>query len=332
MKWHKRTAIRGFTVVELLVAMLLGLLLGGAIITVFVENRRSFNRDETVMRMQDDARQSVRELVNDMSMAGYWSDLVLPTAIVPDASLDVVTDCGPAGVANWIYQAVTPGTNEAQALIAVDNATAGTANGTFSCIDGGEIVPGTDVVAIKRLAGARAAVPTVNSVYLRTNGTLAMLYREPAAAPPAVPIAVPFADWEYRPSIYYVRNFATQPADGIPTLCRKVLQYGGAPTMATECLAQGIEDLQVEYGLDISGDGEPNAYVTNPTLVQMQTAVSARIYVLARSANADTRYTNDKTYQISNAPAFTPNDNFYRRVYTITVGLKNMASLRRLRS
>ena len=102
--------------------------------------------------------------------------------------------------------------------------------------------------------------------------------------------------------------------------------------MTTECLAQGIEDLQIEFGLDTNGDGEPNTYLANPTLVQMQTAVTARVFVLARSADPDMRYTNGKTYQISNAPAYTPADSFYRRVYSVTVGLKNMASLRKLRS
>ena len=64
---------RGFTLVELMVALVLGLLLGGAIITIFIENRRGFDRDETLMRMQDDARQAIREIANDLSMAGFWA-------------------------------------------------------------------------------------------------------------------------------------------------------------------------------------------------------------------------------------------------------------------
>ena len=326
--------IRGFTVIELMIAMVLGLLLGSAIITVFVENRRSFNRDDAIMRMQDDGRQAVRELVNDLSMAGFWADLVVPTTIVPDASLNVAIDCGPA-VPNWIYQAVTPGTNNSHSITTVDNATGATANANFNCINAAEVAPGTDVIAIKRVAGAEVAPAaiTANTVYLRTNGTLGMLYQEPAAVPPAVAIPAPFRDWEYRPSIYYIRNFAVVAGDGIPTLCRKALQYGGGnPTMIDECLAQGVEDLQVEFGLDTNADGEPNIYVPNPTFAQMQSAVTARIFVLSRSADPDDRYTNPKTYQISNAPAYTPADSFYRRVYSVTVSLKNMAALQRLRS
>jgi type IV pilus assembly protein PilW len=283
--------------------------------------------------MQDDARQAVRELTNDLSISGFWADLVLPGAVTQDGSLAVVTDCGPAGVVNWIYHAVTPGTNDSLAVTGVDNATGANANTRFSCIAAGELVPGTDVIAVKRAAGARlTGAPVANTVYLRTNGTLGLLYREPPAVPPAVAVPAPFSDWEYRPSIYYVRNFAASVGDGIPTLCRKVLQYGGVPTVVTECLAQGIEDLQIEFGLDPDGDAEPNIFVPNPTLAQLQTAVAARIYVLARSADPDIQYTNGKTYQISNAPAYAPADNFYRRVFSVTVGLRNLASLRRLRS
>lgn len=334
MVQHSRIGSRGFTLVELMIALVLGLLISGAILSVFVENRRSFDRDESIMRMQDDARQAIRELVNDLSMAGYWADLVLPTAVTPDGSLAVATDCGPAGIAEWIYQAVTPGTNISQALTQVDNATGATANASFSCIAASQLEPGTDVIAVKRLAGARTTgAVTANTVYLRTNGTLGLLYREPEATPSAVVIPVPFSDWEYRPRIYYIRNFAVTAGDEIPTLCRKILLYSAAaPTVTDECLAQGIEDLQIEFGIDADGDGEPNAFVADPTLAELQDAVAARVYLIARSADPDQRYTNDKTYQISNAPVSTPADNFYRRVYSVTVGLRNIANRQRLRS
>lgn len=322
----------GFTIVELMVAMVLGLLMGGAILNVFLFSRHSFDRDESVMRMQDDARQAVRTLADDLSMAGFWADLLLPSAVVMDGSLAVGTDCGPAAVADWIYQPVTPGTSESLAVTFVDNATGATAAASFSCIDAGEIEPDTDVIAIKRVAGADTAVPIDDTVYLRTNGTVGLLFMEPAAVPPAAAVPAPFKNWEYRPGIYYVRNFAITAGDGIPTLCRKVLVFDSPPSMDTECLAQGIEDLQIEFGLDEDGDGRPNLYLANPTLAQLQIAVSARIYVLARTSDPDLRYTNPKTYRIGNAPEYTPADNFYRRVFSISVGINNLRSLQELRS
>lgn len=317
----------GFTIVELMISVLVGLVLASGIVTVFTNSRHSFDRDSNILRMQDDARQAIRELTYDLSMAGFWADLLAPQMVVVDGGLSVASDCGPAGIVNWIYQPVVTGALQSQAIAMVDNATAVTADASFSCL-GADVVPGTDIISIKRVAGAVASgALTAGNVYLRSNGTLGLLYQEPVAAP-AIVIPAPYKDWEYRPSIYYVRRFAVDPADGIPTLCRKILRYAANPTIETECLAQGVENLQIEFGLDVNADGSPDGYVANPTPAQMLNAVSAEIYVLTRSATPDFRYTNDKTFTVSNAPAYTPADNFYRRVFSVSISLRNLRSLR----
>lgn len=316
----------GMTMVELLIAMVLSLIVGAAVVTTFTNNRQSFRQDENILRMQDDARNALREIAFDLSMAGHYADLLLPGSVVPDTSLALGTDCGPGAAADWMYQTVDVATGNSLSVVALDNATASNAAASFSCIDAGEFEPGTDVVSIKRVAGARTAAPNAGSVLLRTNGTVGLLYREPMPGPPVVPVPPPSADWEYRPSIYYVRSFATTPADGIPTLCRKVLR-GAGPSMTTECLAAGIEDLQIEYGIDTTDDGNPNTFVSNPTLVQLQDVVSARIYLLARTTEIDVSYTNDKTYTVSNAPAYTPADSFHRHVFATNVTIQNIRSM-----
>ena len=107
---------------------------------------------------------------------------------------------------------------------------------------------------------------------------------------------------------------------------RKVLG-GAGPSMLTECIATGIENLQIEYGIDTSGDGNPNTYMSAPTLAELQNVVSARINLLARTTDVDVRYTNQKTFSIGNAPDYTPNDSFHRRVYSTTVAIQNIRSM-----
>ena len=153
-----------------------------------------------------------------------------------------------------------------------------------------------------------------------------MLFNGPVPAAPPFAVAAPMADWEYRPSIYYVRQYANTPGDNIPTLCRKAFR-DAAPVMDTECIATGIENLQIEYGIDTTEDGHPNAYVTNPTLAEMQDVVAARIFLLARTTDIDTRYTNNKTYSLSNAPDLVPGDSFHRRVFSTNVSIQNIRSL-----
>jgi type IV pilus assembly protein PilW len=316
----------GFTLVELMIAMVLSLTLGGAIITIFANNSHSFNQDENVLRMQDDARHALREIAFELSMAGHYADLLLPGSVVADTSLTLTIDCGPAGSPEWMYQTEAIGTDQSLSLTGLDNATAAMAAANHTCIAGGEFVAGTDVVSIKRVAGARTAVATPGQIYLRTNGTVGLLFREPASGAPPVFVAPPLAEWSYRPSIYFIRNFSNAPGDGIPALCKKTLR-GAGPSMLTECLAAGIENLQIEYGVDISDDGNPNVFLPNPTLLQMQNVVSARIFLLARTTNQDQRYQNDKTYNVSNAPPYAPGDNFHRRVVSTTVSIQNIRSL-----
>jgi type IV pilus assembly protein PilW len=225
-----------------------------------------------------------------------------------------------------MYWATDPATGESLSLAAVDNATDLTVAAAHSCFAGGELLDGTDVVSIKRVAGAQTVTPSAGNVYLRTNGTVGFLFSGPA--PTAAPVAVvaPSADWQFRPSIYFIREFANAPGDGIPTLCRKIMD-GAGPAMTTECLATGIENLQIEYGIDTSFDGHPNVYVSNPTVTQMQNVIAARIFLVARTTEIDVRYTNDKTYSVSNSPDFEPDDSFHRRVFSISVSIRNIRNL-----
>ena len=316
----------GFSVVELMIAMLLSLILGSAIVTVFVNNSYSFNQDENIARMQDDARHALREIAFDISMAGHYAELHIPNTVMHDAGLTIGIDCGPVGEINWMYRTIEAGTGNSMSIAAIDNATNADVGAAHSCFQGGELLDGTDVVSIKRVAGAEAGALGAGGVYLRTNGTVGFLFNAPTPIAPPVVVAPPRTDWQFRPSIYYIRQFANAPGDNIPTLCRKALR-GVGPSMTTECLATGIENLQIEYGIDTSEDGHPNVYLSNPTLDQMQNVVAARIFLLARTTEIDTRYTNSKTYSISNSPDMVPGDSFHRRVFSTSVSIQNIRSI-----
>ena len=320
------SAQRGFTVVELMIALTLSMILSVAIVTVFTDNSYSFKQDENLSRMQDDARHALREIAFDIRMAGHYADLHLPASVAADGALAIGTDCGPTGEANWMYRTVEAGTGNSMSLMAIDNATNAAVTSAHSCFLTDEILEGTDVVAVKRVAGGNTAVPQGGNVYLKTNGVVGYLYNGPTPAAAPFTVSAPSADWAYRPSIYYIRQFAFTPGDNIPTLCRKSLR-GVGPAMTTECIATGIENLQVEYGIDTSSDGHPNVYISNPNLTQLQDVVSARIFILARTTEIDTRYQNNKTYSISNSPDLVPGDSFHRRVFSTSVSIQNIRSM-----
>ena len=321
---------RGVTLVEMLIAMAVGALLLVGLATLFSQNKRSFHQNEDIARLQEDGRYALEELVRDIGSAGFFAELVDPSSVEPvEPSLLGAPDCGvpPAPPMPWIYTVGTGGL-VSNAIAMVDNATGAAAAAAFPCITAGNVVAGSDVIAIKRVAGSPSVALLGNRVYIRENGTRGIMYQNAAGIPVAIPI--PNRDWEYTPRIYYLRNFAQTAGDGIPTLCRKSLVPGVPPTIGDECIAQGVESLQLEFGIDTDNNGSANAYVVSPTAAQLQQLASVRILILGRAVRMDPSYTNPKTYQLSNEPAYTPNDNFYRRVFSTTVVVRNVNNMRRL--
>jgi len=125
--------------------------------------------------------------------------------------------------------------------------------------------------------------------------------------------------WEYYVSIFYIRNFSTA-GDGIPTLTVERL-IGNA--MQSEALVEGIEDMQIEFGIDSDTDYVPNQYKAAPTLADMANVVTARIFLLVRSVNTVPGYTDDKTYTLGSSAPVTKNDGFLRRIFKTTVQMRN---------
>jgi type IV pilus assembly protein PilW len=332
----------GVTLVELMVAVVLGLLITGAVITLFLHSKRNFNQDSEISEMQENGRYAMFVLANDLGMAGYWGGMLGGDAVCVDPPLLATglgadcgspwantTSCSPPSTIPWGYA-----TNRSVGYL--PQASAATASAAFPCIAMGEIQPNTEVLSVKRVDGtyATAAADLVsNAVYLRTNGTDGTLVRATGSVwpPPAT-----YNLWRYRVHVYYIR----QGASGLPALYRKELTAGATPTMQDEAggVADGIEYFHVEFGIDEpKADMTPNVYVASPTCspapstpsacAQLDDAVTARIYVLARSRDQDFSYANDKTYTLGSVVLGPFDDHYYRRVYETTVMLRNPAYL-----
>jgi type IV pilus assembly protein PilW len=346
----------GVTLVELMISMLLGLLIAIGLATLFSQNKRSFYQNEDLARMLEDGRYGLQEIARDISMTGFYAELVSPSDWTVHTSLNGAADCRAADATtitpgnpgllvsddpfrvSWTY-AVFPRSNEsfnaAQAALAVaDWPTVADAASEFPCLAGLDVQPGSDVFYSKRVAGASTDAPAAGRVYLARRLSDPGLY--PAGSLPAKPVGAPLEDdWEYQPRVYYVRNMPVDiDLDGaadldVPTLCRMVLNPG--PAFQEDCIAQGVERFQIEWGVDTDRDGDANAYVStldetlqNAALADANEVVSARIHILARSIRPSPVYVNTKTYNMANTGAYTPNDNFYRRIISTTVMIRNV--------
>ena len=182
---------------------------------------------------------------------------------------------------------------------------------------------GTARAVVKRVRGSPAAGDQQSGkVYVRTNGTTGRFIRDASGSNPPGPGE---DDWEYMPRLYFVRDYYESVDDGVPALCRLDIQ--GEALNDLDCVAEGVQDLRFQFGLDTDWDGVADQYVAPPSAVaQMNQVVTARIYLLVRSSQPDNFYTNDKTYQLGDVTVGPFGDKFYRRVFTTTVAVRNVTS------
>lgn len=303
----------GFTLVELMVAMSLGILISGGVGSMFVQGSRSSAQDDRYLRMIENGRYAIDVLARDLRMISFWGEMLDPGAIA--STLVAVEDCGLD-----LFDGAAPilGNNPhaTPALVQFD-----IASGTCATLTG-TVSPNTNQLAIKHTSGTPiTAGQAEDTVYVRTNGFAGSFIQYKAATTPALPAS--FQDWTYQSSIFYIQANA-----GIPYLCR--LQAVGltfAATTADECFAEGVEQFYVQFGIDTDGDSIANQYKSNPTTAEMNSAVTARVYVLVRSATADALSVNSKAYTLGDLNIAAANDNFYRRVFSTTVQLRNPANL-----
>jgi type IV pilus assembly protein PilW len=296
---------RGLTIVELMVALVIGLLITGTAAALFLQGSRTHAEDDRYARMLENGRFALDLLAEDLRMADFWGEMLVPGLITNNVGA-AGPDCGMNlfnGAARLFY----------------NNNHAGMTSNTFNVAGcaavTGTIDAGTDVLGFKRAAGTATTsakplpAPNDQVVYLRTNGTTGSF--ENSGTPGAGQ-----NDWEYWPRLYFIRN---------NQLCRADISGNQLGAVAADgCLADDVQDLHIQFGIDTDGDGVANQYLSNPTLAQLGTAVLARVFLLMRATDPDRNYTDQKTYQLGDTPPLGPfADNFYRKVLSTTVSLRN---------
>lgn len=324
----KTKSQRGFSIVEMMIALVLGLIVSGAAITLFAQSKNNYLEDDGLARMQENARYALHLLAHDIAMAGFWGG-PMPGLIDDPGStaLPITIDCGASGE-RWAYDPNQP------VQYFVPNAPDDTPNSVFGCISDNEYAPNTNVLAIKRVSG-NSNLPTSSlqegRVYLRTSAIGPTLLK--AGAGETTPANA--QDWAYQTHVYYITKRGID--DGIPKLYRKRLTVdSGAPTMKDESgdLVQGIEYFHVEFGIDTTGDGTADRYLSAPP-TPANSAVSIRISILVRSIETIHSHVDDKDYVLGDVELCTdqsPNKpcnitlsgaNHYRRVYSTTIQMRN---------
>lgn len=79
----------GMTLVELMVAMLIGSILVAGAITVYVQSRANYRTADSVARLQENLRFALETLEPDVRLARYWGLINQPERLIVPAALQV---------------------------------------------------------------------------------------------------------------------------------------------------------------------------------------------------------------------------------------------------
>ena len=293
---------QGLTLIELMVALVIFSIITISVFALYINANRAYNEDEKFARMQENGRFALNIIAGDLNMADFWGEMLGPE-FINQASVTFGADCNIA-------------------LDEPEKALRYYEDGGSSSYDptGCGLKAGTNALAIKRVANTPTAAPIDNLVYLRTNGFDGSWVVDAGTNGPSAG----YQDWLYLPSIYFIK----EDADGVPYLCRAMINIGTTALSTIgnaddDCMAEGVEELYVEFGIDTDNDGVANQYVSDVDDDLIATAVTARVYLLVRSKDEVLAYTNDKNYNLGNLTQITASDGYYRRVYNTTVTLRN---------
>lgn len=259
------------SLIELMISITLGLIILSALSTLFINQTRARVELDKSNRMIDNGRYAMELLAQDLRLAGYLGEFV-PT----------LSSCSSAPV----------GIGGRDAGLTTKPSTAGITNLTAA-----DVREGSDIVVINRVSTSTptaqpAAVPGVRylQVSLCQYDSLSYLIGSPSLAPTGNPAGVTPQDFfilrtksckaddvmPYQASnladvrrivehIYFVSP-NNEDGDGIPTLKR---QETNPNTGALEnvSLVEGIEFMQIEYGIDLNNTFQISAETNAGSLV-----------------------------------------------------------------
>ena len=321
---------RGMTLVELMVALAIGSFLMIGALTVFMQSRATFRVNESIARIQENARYVFDVIEPDIRMAHFWGLRTRSFAIdgraAPDEAASPLSPSGDCGV-NWSV-------NLDQAVESSNNSYG------FACGAFGTAEARADTLVVRRANLTAVVVPTANTLYLQTTrGDNSMLFEGPT-----IPASFPAGTSETHELMvngYYVsRNSSLDtPGNPVPSLRRKFLRNGGAggPTIADEEILPGVEDMQIQFGVDtdpLDGNdrGVVDRYVNpdDPILDEADAAYNAdaviltvRIWLRLRSDQLEPGLPANAGFVYADQNIAPINDGFRHIVVSRTIYLRN---------
>ncbi|MEM9386114.1 MAG: PilW family protein [Pseudomonadota bacterium] len=313
---------RGVSLVELLVSSAIGIFLTGGALLVYIESRDAIQVSASIARLLENGRFAFTLMEPDLRAANYWGLHDFPAVIEGRA-----TDTAPLGVAiagdcnaNFSLDVETPlaGANAARP-------------GDWDCMTDDQHRAGSDIIIVRHVSEESVATADLEAgqLYVRSDesprGAL-FVGAEPAGFSP-------FAENHAMVSnVYYVRPWSFAADDGLPSLRRKILrEVGGAMILDDEEVIPGVEDLQIQFGVDMNDDQAADAYVDSDNNAILDApgtdVVSLRVWLLMRAENPEMGYSDTRSFTLGDVVRTAGSEefpgNFRRVLLSRTIAVRN---------
>ncbi len=340
---------QGFTLVELMVAATIGLLLLGGLSALFVNNNNAQLEIDRANRQVENGRYAMQLLTADLRNAGFYGEfdtnlMTLPPAMPNPCDQDITLMRTAIALP---VQGYDDGANTPACLTDVRaNTDIIAVRHTATCIvDAADCEPASE-------GGPFFQASSCNNQFELGSSNEANYYQV-GLLPSALTLrkrdcGVGAGTGSIAPvrrlltRIYFIAN-NSQTGDGVPTLKRADVVYQGAAwSVKIVPLAEGIENMQIEYGLDTDRDGVADLYTTLPAsanacgdpacaVVNWNNVVAVKLNLLSRTLTKSMTHTDTKSYTLGNGADGRPiviaatNDQYKRHVFSALVPLPNPA-------
>lgn len=317
-QYRRDFRVRGVTLVELLVSLAIGSLLIIGAVTVYTQSSSTYRVNEVAARLQEVARYAIEVMEPDVRQAGYWgmtnrADFAVNrgTLLNGQALDDTVGDnCGPL----W--------------SVDLERYIDGREGYDLTCDASIALGPvgWTDVLIVRRASVNTAALENgrmqLQSDRLRveifSDGVRPADFTDPALSETHNLVV----------HAYYINQEAAGP-NGLPryVLRRQTLIGGAAPSIQDQEIIPGVEDLQVQFGIDSNdADDEVDQYV-DPESAELAVAgnriLSVRLWLRVVSDEREVGFVNNTPFVYANQNFGVLGDERRRVLLMKTIQLRN---------
>jgi type IV pilus assembly protein PilW len=318
---------RGLSLIEFMIAILLGTILIGGAVSIYLASSRSYTETERAVSLGNSARFALQVMTDSLRHVGFMAGLQGqdvergPNLDDPDDDCAVDTPCEVYDPSSFLYAVRHVSGTEPTPFAFIDDAMADTdilmvkyllpeplydadPNDPAAPTDGVFSFPDTVVPANKTSYGLDK-----ERTYVVSNAEFGILVDGADTDTPPDLETGQYKDaraWPYQFEVYYVRDPSEDdpPSDDPPVLTRMILKYSsGAMELVREDLVEGVENLRFRFGFDTNANGNMDTFrdlraPADPTTWDWSAVGLVEVFVLVRSLDADPNYADGKTYDM----------------------------------